>query len=422
MEENHNEDEKELSQEEKLEQANKNAENLIKELETKKTEYENLLKELTEKKEQIDNVLVEINTTKQTFIDNTNNQLEEYAKTFETKTSDIANLKTTSEETFKTLDSQYSALIDKYKTDADAKISEMTTKVDEMSDMLDKENADFDKFLKDNKADYEQQYEKIKTLVSQYQASTTESLTSIKARLDESTNNAANIKKMDAEMKAYKSSVDEYANKMDATTEAIEERVKVYHEKTQKIIEQNNEQTAEISRQLELATGAGLFAAFKKRKDELEIGQWIWLGILVVSILIFIGFSCWLVGEFQKIDWNNVNWFVDIILKITTSTPVLYLVAFVTDRYAKERRLLEEYAFKSTISLALKPYFDMVSSNQITDQEREFLIKSIENIFTTPTDKVYRTKECQNKIDVAHLTELTENVKNLENKINEDKK
>lgn len=422
MEENHNEDEKELSQEEKLEQANKNAENLIKELETKKTEYENLLKELTEKKEQIDNVLVEINTTKQTFIDNTNNQLEEYAKTFETKTSDIANLKTTSEETFKTLDSQYSALIDKYKTDADAKISEMTTKVDEMSDMLDKENADFDKFLKDNKADYEQQYEKIKTLVSQYQASTTESLTSIKARLDESTNNAANIKKMDAEMKAYKSSVDEYANKMDATTEAIEERVKVYHEKTQKIIEQNNEQTAEISRQLELATGAGLFAAFKKRKDELEIGQWIWLGILLVSILIFIGFSCWLVGEFQKIDWNNVNWFVDIILKITASTPILYLVAFVTDRYAKERRLLEEYAFKSTISLALKPYFDMVSSNQITDQEREFLIKSIENIFTTPTDKVYRTKECQNKIDVAHLTELTENVKNLENKINEDKK
>lgn len=422
MEENHNEDEKEFSQEEKLEQANKDAENLIKDLETQKTEYKNLLKELTEKKEQIDNILGEINSTKQTFIDSTNNKLEEYAKTFEEKTLDIANLKTKSEETLNTLDSQYNDFIEKYKTDADEKISEMTTKVNEMSDKLDEENAAFDKFLKDNKVEYEQQYEKIKTLVSQYQASTTESLTSIKARLDESTDNAADIKKMHAEMKTYKSSVDEYVNKMNATTDAIEERVKVYHEKTQKIIEQNNEQTAEISRQLELATGAGLFAAFKKRKDELEIGQWIWLGILVVSILIFIGFSCWLVGEFQKIDWNNVNWFVDIILKITASTPVLYLVAFVTDRYAKERRLLEEYAFKSTISLALKPYFDMVSSNQITDQEREFLIKSIENIFTTPTDKVYRTKECQNKIDVTHLTELTENVKNLENKINEDKK
>ena len=196
-------------------------------------------------------------------------------------------------------------------------------------------------------------------------------------------------------------------------TQEIDEKTKKYNEDTQKIIKTNKEQTEEISRQLELATGVGLFAAFKKRKDELEIGQWIWLGILVVSIFIFIGFSCWLVGEFQKIDWSNVNWFVDIFLKITASTPVLYLVAFVTDRYTKERRLLEEYAFKSTISLALKPYFDMVSSNQITDEEREFLIKSIENIFATPTDKVYRTKECQNKVAITHLSEGVDNIKNL---------
>lgn len=421
MEDNTNE-EIQPTLEENLKQANSDATELIQELEVKKVEYNNLLQELTTAKEGINSSLTEVNTVHQNFLNDINKQLEEYSQKFTTINSDIENLKTSSEETITTLEAQFNNLVEKYTSTADTKMAEMSSKVDEMSDKLDEENTEFDKFLKDNKADYEQQYEKIKTLVSQYQASTTESLTSIKARLDESTDNAADIKKMHAEMKTYKSSVDEYVNKMNATTDAIEERVKVYHEKTQKIIEQNKEQTAEISRQLELATGAGLFAAFKKRKDELEIGQWIWLGILVVSILIFIVFSCWLVGEFQKIDWNNVNWFVDIILKITASTPVLYLVAFVTDRYTKERRLLEEYAFKSTISLALKPYFDMVSSNQITDQEREFLIKSIENIFTTPTDKVYRTKECQNKIDVTHLTELTENVKNLENKINEDKK
>lgn len=421
MENNSNEEIK-PSLEEQLEKSNSEAAKLIQELETKKSEYHDLLEDLNKQKEGIQSILSEINNTKQTFIDNIDKKLKEYSDKFIEVNSEIGTLKSDTEETFKTLDSEYNELINKYKTDANEKLEEMTSNVNEMTNKLNKENDEFEKFLLDNKTAYEQQYEKIKTLVSQYQASTTESLTSINARLDESTNNAANIKKMDAEMKAYKSSVDEYVNKMDATTEAIEERVKVYNERTQKIIEQNNEQTAEISRQLELATGAGLFAAFKKRKDELEIGQWVWLVILGVSIFIFIAFSCWLVVEFQKIDWNNVNWFVDIFLKITASTPILYLVAFVTDRYAKERRLLEEYAFKSTISLALKPYFDMVSSNQITDEERGFLIKSIENIFTTPTDKVYRTKECQNKVDIAHLTELTENVKNLENKINEGNK
>lgn len=420
MEENNNEDEKELSQEEKLEQANKNAENLIKELETKKTEYANLLKELTEKKEQIDDVLDEINTTKQTFIYNTNNKLEEYTKTFEVKTSDIANYKTKSEEIFKTLDSQYKALVEKHKTDADAQILEMTTKVKEMSDKLNKEKTDFDKFLKDNKIDYEQQYEKIKTLVSQYKVSTTESLAYIQAKLDESTNNAANIKKMDAEMKAYKSSVDEYVNKMNDTTVAIEERVKNYNEKTQKIIEQNNQQTIEISRQLELATGAGLFTSFNKRKNDLDKSQWIWLIILLLSILAFIWYAFWLTNQLKEINWENFNWFIDIFLKLSASTPFLYLVAFVTDRYTKERRLLEEYAFKSTISLSLKPYFDMVSNNNIKNEDREFLIESIKNIFTTPTDKVYRTKECQNKVDVNHFSEQIGEL--IKSKINEDKK
>ena len=420
MEENNNEDEKELSQEEKLEQANKNAENLIKELETKKTEYANLLKELTEKKEQIDDVLDEINTTKQTFINNTNNKLEEYTKTFEVKTSDITNYKTKSEEIFKTLDSQYKALVEKHKTDADAQILEMTTKVKEMSDKLNKEKTDFDKFLKDNKIDYEQQYEKIKTLVSQYKVSTTESLAYIQAKLDESTNNAANIKKMDAEMKAYKSSVDEYVNKMNDTTEAIEERVKNYNEKTQKIIEQNNQQTIEVSRQLELATGAGLFTSFNKRKNDLDKSQWIWLIILLLSISAFIWYAFWLTNQLKEINWENFNWFIDIFLKVSASTPFLYLVAFVTDRYTKERRLLEEYAFKSTISLSLKPYFDMVSNNNIKNEDREFLIESIKNIFTTPTDKVYRTKECQNKVDVNHFSEQIGEL--IKSKINEDKK
>ncbi len=406
----------ELSQEEKLQSAINDADILMTNLQSKKEEYTKLLDELNEQKNEIEKIINEVETTKNTFLDDITTELKDYKTKFEEKNTEIETQKKEFNDLYNGLEEKFNNLVEEYETCAQERIEEINSKVSETTTVLEKEQDDFDKFIETNKKDYDEKYIEITTLATKYNTTTTESLTNIDKREKSITASQAKIEKIEADCQVIKDAITEYIDNMNAKTKEIDEKIKGFTEDTQKIININQEQTIEISRQLELATGAGLFAAFKKRKDELEVGQWIWLGILVFSILIFIGFSCWLVGEFQKIDWSNVNWFVDIFLKITASTPVLYLVAFVTDRYAKERRLLEEYAFKSTISLALKPYFDMISSNKITDEEREFLIKSIENIFTTPTDKVYRTKECQNKVDIAHLAEVT---KNLEQKINE---
>ena len=152
-----------------------------------------------------------------------------------------------------------------------------------------------------------------------------------------------------------------------------------------------------------------------QRKKSLTKTQGWWLSGLIVSIIVLICFSWHLVDVLQHIDVTKSNWWIDILLKASLSLPVLYLVAFLTDRYTKERRLIEEYAFKSTLSLSLKPYFDMVSSRKLDAVEQEFLIKAIENIFATPTDKVYKTKECQNKIDVSHLQDIIDKEINQKN-------
>lgn len=419
--EDNSKDEIKPSQEEQLEKSNSEATRLIQELESKKAEYSELLEDLNTQKEDISSILSEINTAKRTFIDDINKKLEEYSEKFTEVNSEIDTLKSDAEETFKTLDSEYNELINKYKIDAEEKMEEMTSQVDEMTTKLNDENADFEKFLADNKADYEQQYTEIKELISKYRTSTTDSLDNISTREKSIIASQAKIEKIEADLQVLKDSIDEYTENMSDKTKEIDEKIKKFSTETQSIIEKNTTQSEEIDRQLELATGAGLFSSFDKRRKDLETGQWVWLGVLILSIIILIIFSVWLTYQFKQIDWQNVNWFIDVILKASVSMPILYLVAFVTDRYTKERRLLEEYAFKSTISLALKPYFDMVVSSNITDNERQFLIRSIENVFSTPTDKVYRTKECQNKIDIAHLTELTENVKQLENKIEGNK-
>jgi len=412
MEDNSNNETK-SSLEEQLKNSNSEAEKLIQELKSKNSEYNELLEKLKEKKEKIDNILGEINTTNQNFKNDIDGKLEDYSNKFTTINSEIDTLKTSSEETFKTLDTQYNALVEKYKTDADAKISEMVAKVDEMSDKLDEENNEFHEFITTNRTDYEQQYEKIKNLVSQYQASTTESLTSIKARLDEATTNAEKIKQIEAQSKVFKDTLDEYIKNMTSKTEEIENKTKQYSDDTQAIINTNKELTDEIKEQLQKATGESLFHMFQQRKTDLEKNQWKWLLGIIFAIAILIGFSIWIIHSLPTVSQNsNIDWFKDAIFKFTLSTPVIYLLYFLTDRYTKLRRLIEEYAFKSAISLALTPYFELVQGldDETQEKDKDFLIAVIGNIFKTPTDKVFKTKETQFDLDFSNYYKNIANV------------
>ena len=412
MEDNTNE-EIQPTLEENLKQANSDATELIQELEIKKVEYNNLLQELTTAKEGINSSLTEVNTAHQNFLNDINKQLEEYSQKFTTINSDIENLKTSSEETITTLEAQFNNLVEKYTSTADTKMSEMSAKVDEMSDKLDEENTEFDKFLKDNKVDYEQQYERIKTLVSQYQASTTESLTSIKARLDEATINAEKIKQIETQAKVFKDTLDEYIESMTSTTEEIKTKTKKYNDDTQAIIDTNKGLTEEIKEQLQKATGVSLFHMFQQRKEKLEENQGWWLLGVILSIIALIGFSWWIISSIQNVPQNgSIDWFKDAIFKFTLSTPVIYLLYFLTDRYTKLRRLIEEYAFKSAISLALTPYFELVQGldDETQEKDKDFLIAVIGNIFKTPTDKVFKTKEAQFDLDFSSYYKNIANV------------
>lgn len=136
---------------------------------------------------------------------------------------------------------------------------------------------------------------------------------------------------------------------------------------------------------------------------------------LIISIAALTGLSGWIALEIMstEIDWYKV------IVKIGISLPLIYTVVFLSNRYTKERRLVEEYAFKSTISLALTPYADLVKKieDEGSDSKyRDFIINSIDNIFSVPTDKAFgmnKTKETN--IDIKNLNELLEVITKAKN-------
>ena len=263
------------------------------------------------------------------------------------------------------IETKFNELTKKYETEATKKIDIIETKIEQSNNLLNQEKKEFDDFITKNTKNYEQKYNELNTIITKYNTSTTSSLTEIEKKEKSIITSHVNIEQIEAYLKKLKENISEYINEMTNKTQEIDEKTKQFNNDTQEIINKNKEQTKEIDKQLRLATGRSLFHSFHKRKKDLENNQWIWLAILGLSIISLIAFSCWMIKELSTINWQNIDWTITILLKILLPLPLIYLVAFVTDRYTKERRLLEEYAFKSTISLALKPYFDMVTNANI---------------------------------------------------------
>lgn len=76
------------------------------------------------------------------------------------------------------------------------------------------------------------------------------------------------------------------------------------------------------------------------------------------------------------------------------SLPLLFALIFCATQYSRERRLEEEYAFKSNISISLEPYKNLVEKLVGSDPTEKakftaFIIDSISKVFTSPTKRIF---------------------------------
>ena len=84
--------------------------------------------------------------------------------------------------------------------------------------------------------------------------------------------------------------------------------------------------------------------------------------------------------------------------------PLGFAITFCAVQYGRERRLEEEYAFKASISVSLNPYRDLVlsilSKDGSVDQGKytEFVIDSVKNVFTSPTEKVFEGQKKESAV------------------------
>lgn len=146
-----------------------------------------------------------------------------------------------------------------------------------------------------------------------------------------------------------------------------------------------------IERALAHATGVSLFCAFDNRQQRLGKTKWIWLALLIGALGSFALVVQWIVAA--AVESSTSFW-----VRLAVAPVFFYAIGFLTKQYGHDRHLEEIYAFKSKISLSLEAYRDLVRNvlsvmenlpeGDPRAQYAEFIIASVNRVFTPPPDHV----------------------------------
>lgn len=125
----------------------------------------------------------------------------------------------------------------------------------------------------------------------------------------------------------------------------------------------------------------------------------VWLVLLITSI-VFVSitgkFVIETLGELLKNGLNN-NIGISFYLKTTLLFPAIYAIYFAAAQFKNTNKLLEEYEFKSAVSVVLSYFKEEVEKAKDDKNTQNFLIRSIDKIFESPTDKIFGRKLSQRK-------------------------
>jgi hypothetical protein len=185
---------------------------------------------------------------------------------------------------------------------------------------------------------------------------------------------------------------------------------KELEQKSNSVIEANESDTKELISNLdslegrirdaiERATGYTLFHSFQARQEELKKSTRFWSYALLGCVLASVGVATYFIHSLSYVHEYKTAFFI----KLSLSLPLIFALTFCSIQYNRERRLEEEYAFKSSISISLDPYQRLVQSlvdmADINERAKypSFIISSINKVFTSPTGLVYDAEEVSSK-------------------------
>lgn len=247
----------------------------------------------------------------------------------------------------------------------------------------------------------------------------------------------SDLEEVDSKAKKTDNDINSSLGQVNKHTETINERYEEVLEKTSKIrdfeetLDENIRKTEEQSVELENlnneskslqndvrdimvgAIGTSLGENFNERKGELERSSKIWALATFGFVGILLLFS-WLV--FQDLT-GSTDFGLATISKATVILPALVGVWFSANNYSRTRKLLEEYAFKATVSHSLEPFQEVLEKQLPGDENAdlitEFMVRSMVQIYTNPTDNISDGDQEDGSEDVTSIDSFSNMLNSL---------
>jgi hypothetical protein len=222
-----------------------------------------------------------------------------------------------------------------------------------------------------------------------------------------------NIQEFYGEIESYKKKIADIKKEADDNFNHLnEECAKSTSEhtlKTRSIIETNQNLYGEIKAHLRNAISGTLFSAFSVRSGKLGKSKWAWAAILAICVAVGVSLTIMIAHDLS--GKPDQAFFV----KLSAMLPVLFLLGFSAKQYTNERRAEEEYAFKSTISISLDSYRELLE--RITKEQgieaAAFVKKLIEEVFDNPVKRIYPLKESLGEMKEENILNVKEMLSNL---------
>lgn len=261
----------------------------------------------------------------------------------------------------------------------------LTTQLDELKQIVEKASKDGG-----NASESEQQAAASLKVVQSSQEV-------IAGQLATTTASAGEISSQEKKIKEFSQEIDQYRTSINQTTESAGATVKKNDEDVKKVMDELKKLKEQIKEQLEQATGYGLFGSFQTRQNAVARAKMLWAIAIVGLLLLSVAATIWVATS--TTDFKATAFYI----KLSLSIPLVFAIGFCAVQYSTERQLEEEYAIRSNISFSLIPYQGLVEKLVNMEDAAEkakytaFIIESITKVFTSPTEKVFKSSEKSSK-------------------------
>jgi len=146
-------------------------------------------------------------------------------------------------------------------------------------------------------------------------------------------------------------------------------------------------QQEEISRQLGQAASNRLCKIFEENTTELKSDLKGWRNGILFTVFCLLSLNASVLFGLE----------MSIPQRISIASPLVFLLVFCAFEYAKNKRFLEEYRFKHVAAYAMPAYFELIEERS-SESALEYIVKTTQDIYANPSDKVYGKKGVKNNL------------------------